>query len=299
MTENMQSVGVIGIGDMGSGLAKNLMAAGHTTYGFDVDAGRLDAFASAGGVSVGSAAEVGASADTVFVMVMTGEQAKSAILGDGLVSTMVTGGTIIVTATIHPAEVKEIEKGLAGSGLNLVDSPVTGGFAGAQNGTLTLMAAGSDEAMIKARATMEAVSATIHRVGDEIGMGQTVKACLQILTGTVFTAACEASVLAARNGVSGQVLHDVVSTSAAGSLVASMALQNITDRKFEGGGARIDTTYKDLTIALDLARNSGVPLFTAGTALQLFQAGKTAHPDGDNWAIARVLEDIAGPQSQS
>lgn len=290
----MQNVGVIGIGDMGSGLAKNLMAAGHTTTGFDVDPARMDAFASAGGVAVASASEVGTAAEVVFVMVMTGAQAKSAILDAGLASTMAPGGNIIVTATIHPDDMREIETSLEGSGLHLVDSPVTGGFVGAQNGTLTLIAAGSEAALTAARPAMEAVSAKIHRVGDTVGMGQTVKACLQILTGSAFTAACEASVLAAKNDVPGQVLHDVVCSSAAGSLVANMALQNITDRKFEGGGASLETTYKDLTIALDLGRASGVPLFTAGAALQLFQAGKSAYPGSDNWVIARVLEDIAG-----
>lgn len=295
----MRGIGVIGIGDMGSGLAKNLLATGHTTYGFDVDGKRLDAFASAGGIAGSSAAEVGAACDIVFVMVMTGAQAKSAILGDGLVSAMAPGGAIILTATIHPDDAREIELGLDGSGLYLVDSPVTGGYAGAQNGTLTLIAAGSDEAMAKASAAMAAVSGTIHRVGDAIGMGQTVKACLQILTGSVFSAACEASVLAAKNGVSGQVLYDVVSTSAARSPIANMALENINDRKFEGCGALIDTTHKDLVIALDLARKTGVPLFTAGTAMQLFQAGKTAYPGGDNWVIARVLEDIAGGAAET
>ena len=88
----MEIVDVVGIGDMGSGLAKNLMAAGHDTYGFDIDTVRLDAFALAGGNPVGSAAEVGAAANTVFVMVMTVKQAKSAILNDGLASTMAPGG---------------------------------------------------------------------------------------------------------------------------------------------------------------------------------------------------------------
>ena len=290
----MQSIGVVGIGDMGSGLARNLLAAGHTVYGFDVDAGRLDALASMGGKPLGSAAEVGAAASTVFVMVMTGAQAKSAILGDGLVSTMAPGGTIILTATIRPSEAREIEAQLEGSGLSLIDSPVTGGFDGAQAGTLTMIAAASDATLAKARPAMEAVSGTIHRVGTEIGMGQTVKACLQSLTGSIFAATFEASVLAAKSGVSGQVLFDVFSTSVSGCRATNMALENIIDRKFEGTGAHIDTTYKDLTIALDMAREAGTPLFTASTAMQLFQAGRTAYPDGDNWVVTRVLEEIAG-----
>ena len=94
----------------------------------------------------------------------------------------------------------------------------------------------------------------------------------------------------------GQVLYDVFSTSGAGCGVANTALHNIIDRKFEGTGSHIGTMYKDLTIALDMARSLGVPLFTASTAMQLFQAGKTKFPAGDNWVVTRVVEDIIGAE---
>jgi 3-hydroxyisobutyrate dehydrogenase-like beta-hydroxyacid dehydrogenase len=127
-------------------------------------------------------------------------------------------------------------------------------------------------------------------------MGQTVKACLQSLIGSIFGATFEAAALAAKAGVKGQVLYDVFSTSGAGCGVANTALANIIDRKFTHTGSHISTMHKDLTIALDLARELGVPLFTASTAMQLFQAGKTKHPDGDNWIVTRVIEDIVGAE---
>ena len=86
----------------------------------------------------------------------------------------------------------------------------------------------------------------------------------------------------------------MVSTSGAGCGIANTALRNIIDAKFEGTGSHINTMHKDLTIALDLARRHGVPLFSASTAMQLFQAGKTRHPDGDNWVVTKVLEEISG-----
>jgi 3-hydroxyisobutyrate dehydrogenase-like beta-hydroxyacid dehydrogenase len=141
---------------------------------------------------------------------------------------------------------------------------------------------------------MEAVSTSIHHVGDEPGMGQTVKACLQTIIGSVFSATCEAAGLAARAGVNGQVFFDVVSSSGAGSGVANTALENIIDRQFVGTGSHISTMYKDLTISLDMARDLGVPLHTASTAMQLFQAAKTRHPEGDNWIIVRLVEAITG-----
>jgi L-threonate 2-dehydrogenase len=158
------------------------------------------------------------------------------------------------------------------------------------------MAAGSEAALDHCRPVMEAVSQVIHRVGDTPGMGQTVKACLQSVTGSIFSATFEAAALAAKAGIKGQVLHDVISSSVAGCRAVDMALGNIIERRFSGGGSHIDTMHKDLTIVLSLARELGVPMFTAATAMQLFQAGKTKHPDGDNWIVARLLEDIVGAE---
>jgi len=134
--------GVIGLGDMGSGLAKNLMANGFECWGLDLSEARMVTFREMGGQAATSVAEVGRNADAVFVMVMNGDQARDVILGeDGLVANTATGGTVILTATIKPREAREIGLAMDGSGINLIDSPVSGGFPGAQGGTLTMMAA--------------------------------------------------------------------------------------------------------------------------------------------------------------
>jgi 3-hydroxyisobutyrate dehydrogenase-like beta-hydroxyacid dehydrogenase len=256
----------------------------------------MAAFTAMGGEACSTAAAVGEGADAVFVMVMNGDQAKSVILGDGLVSSMKPGTAILLTATIKTSEAEQIGEALKPTGIHLVDSPVSGGFPGAQGGTLTMMASAPDDVLSKFRPVMEAVSANIHHVGTSPGMGQTVKACLQSLIGSIFSATYEASVLAAKSGVSGQALFDVVSTSSAGCGIANSSLENIIDRKFENTGSHINTMYKDLTISLDLARDKGVPLFTAATAMQLFQAGKTRHPDGDNQVVTRIAEEIVGAE---
>jgi len=291
----MTIAGVIGLGDMGSGLAKNLIEKGFETWGFDLDQKRLDALSGMGGKVAADAGEVGRHADVVFVMVMTGAQAKSVLFGDdnnGMVSQMKPASTVILTATIKPSEARDIGAKLEGTGINLIDSPVSGGFPGAQSGTLTMMAAGKPDVMQAAEPVMQAVSATIHHVGEDAGMGQTVKACLQTLIGSIFSATFEASVLAAKAGVSGEVLYKVFSTSGAGCGVMSTALGNIIDRKFEKTGSHIATMHKDLTISLALAEELGVPMNMASTAMQLFHAGKTKYPDGDNWVVTRVIEDI-------
>ncbi|MBL6928196.1 MAG: NAD(P)-dependent oxidoreductase [Rhodospirillales bacterium] len=292
----MTRAGVIGLGDMGSGLAKHLIKNGFETTGLDLSEKRMAAFVEMGGKAAASTAEVGENSDAVYVMVMNGGQAKEVILGDGLIKTMKPGSVVILTATIMASEARELAEGLKGSGIEMIDSPVSGGFPGAQSGTLTMMAAGPAAVLETYKPVMEAVSKAIHIVGSEIGEGQTVKACLQSLIGSIFSATCEAAALAAKAGVSGQVLHNVFSTSGAGCGVSNGALENIIDRKFVGTGSHIATMHKDLTIVMDMARELEVPLFTAATAMQLFQSAKTKHPEGDNWIIARVMEDIVGAE---
>lgn len=293
----MQNVGIVGIGDMGSGLAKNLIKAGFAVYGHDLKPDRMADFVAMGGRACASAGEVGAACEAAFVMVMNGDEARDVLFGsgnNGLANTLPSGGCLLLTATIKPKEARYLATELDGMDLHIIDSPVSGGQPGAHGGTLTLMAAGTDAAMAAAQPAMDAVSGTIHHVGADFGMGQTVKACLQSLIGSIFAGAFESTALAAKAGIPGQVLYDVFSTSAAGCGITRAAIGAVIDRKFEKTGSHINTMHKDLTISMDLAMDLGVPLFTAGTAMQLFQAGRTMFPDGDNQVVARVSETIVG-----
>ena len=289
--------GVIGLGDMGSGLAKNLIAHGFETSGLDLSPERMAALTEMGGRAANSPADVGDGADAVFIMVMNGAQVKSVLFGDdGLMSTLKPGAGVLLTATIKPSEAREVQQLMAGSGVHLIDSPVSGGFPGAQGGSLTMMAAAPGPVLDEFQPVMEAVSSSIHRVGESAGDGQTVKAVLQSLLGAMFSATFEAAALAAKAGVPGQVIYDVVSSSSGGCGITSNALQKIIDRQFEGTGSHINTMHKDLTISMSLGEELGVPLWTAGAAMQLFHAGKSKYPNGDNWICTRVLEEIVGAE---
>lgn len=288
----MKTVGVIGLGNMGSGLAKNLIASNFTVPGYDLLSERMQEFEALGGQCKANAAEVGDGADAVFIMVMNGDQSKSII--KELKTTMKPGGVVILTATIHATEAVEVAELLEGSGLDLIDTPVSGGRPGAQGGTLTLMASAPEELMQKCNSVLQAVSGTIHHVGTEPGMGQTVKGCLQSVIGSIFSANFEATVLAAKAGVDADALYKVFSTSAAGCGITKAAIGAVIDREFQDTGSHISTMYKDLTISMDLARLHGVPLFTAATAMQMFQAGITRYPDADNQTVAKISEEIVG-----
>lgn len=293
----MKTTGIIGIGDMGSGLAKNLLKHGYHVTGLDLKPDRMRAFKDMGGLAASTPSDVGQSSEAVFVMVMTGDEAKAVILGEhGLVSHLPRDAAVILSATIKPREAVEIGAAMEGSGIHLIDTPVSGGYPGAQSGTLTMMAAAPQAVLDEFAPVMEAVSANIHRVGAKPGDGQTVKACLQSLIGAQFSATFEAAALAAKAGVSGQVLLDVFSTSSAGCGIVNNALEKIIDRQFEGTGSHINTMHKDLTISMDLGQELGVPLHTAAAAMQVFHAGRTKYPNGDNWVCTRVIEDIIGAE---
>jgi 3-hydroxyisobutyrate dehydrogenase/putative dehydrogenase len=294
---DMKRAGVIGVGDMGSGLAKNLIKNGFQVTGRDLLDHRMTALSDMGGTPARSTAEVGQNADAVFVMVMNGGEVRDVIFGDGgLLNHMAPGGAIILSATIKPHEARQIGAEMAGSGIHLIDTPVSGGFPGAQGGTLTMMAAAPAAVLDEFAPVMRAVSANIHRVGTDPGDGQTVKACLQSLIGAQFSATFEAAALAAKAGVPGQVLLDVFSTSSAGCGVVNNALEKIIDRQFEGTGSHIRTMHKDLTISMGLGEELGVPLHTAAAAMQIFHAGKSRYPNGDNWACTQVIEQIIGAE---
>ncbi|MBL6842316.1 MAG: NAD(P)-dependent oxidoreductase [Verrucomicrobiae bacterium] len=290
-------IGIIGLGDMGFSMARNILKAGYQLTGFDLREERLEMLEALGGKRASSPAEVGEVADAVFIMVMTGKQAESIVSGeDGLLKTMNPGKTILLTATIEPHEARSIGKTVAKKGVHLIDAPVSGGQNGAESGTLALMAAADKEVWDENLDLMKAVGENIFHVGEEIGIGQTVKASLQALIGCTFTAIFESLVLGSKAGVSGKVLYEVFSASGVSSPLFKNCAKLIMDRKFKDTGSQIGTMYKDLGITMDLARQNGVPMFTTAAAQQLFQSGISKFPEEDNWTITKVLEEIAGKE---
>ena len=290
-------IGIIGLGDMGFSMARNILKAGYQLTGFDLREERLEMLEALGGKRASSPAEVGEVADAVFIMVMTGKQAESIVSGeDGLLKTMNPGKTILLTATIEPHEARSIGKTVAEKGVHLIDAPVSGGQNGAESGTLALMAAADKKVWDENLDLMKAVGENIFHVGEEIGIGQTVKASLQALIGCTFTAIFESLVLGSKAGVSGKVLYEVFSASGVSSPLFKNCAKLIMDRKFKDTGSQIGTMYKDLGITMDLARQNGVPMFTTAAAQQLFQSGISKFPEEDNWTITKVLEEIAGTE---
>ena len=295
----MKKVAVVGLGNMGLGMARNLLAAGFDVTGFDLRPERGQLLADAGGAAAESLADC-ADADAVFVMVMSGAQVMDVIAGaGGLQEALKPGATIIVSATIQPGEMRAVAAAIAGRSLRLIDSPVSGGQFGAEAGTLTLMAAAERADFEANQDALKAVGEQIFHVGEEIGMGQTVKAALQALIGVSFVGIFESLALGAAAGVKGETLFEVFSsTHVANTPFFKNCAALIMERKFEDSGSHIATMHKDLGISMALAHEKGMPLFATGAAYELFQAGISRFPKGDNWTIVRFLEEFTGAEVQ-
>ena len=287
----MKKIGVIGLGNMGMGIAKNLIKAGYETTGFDLRDSCIKELVNNGGKAAESVEKVGEICDVAFVMVMNGAQVKDVVtkLSPGLKDK----GTIVITATITPEEVKNAYKIAQKNNIKMIDSPVSGGLQGAHEGTLTLMSAAENEVLNNCKNILETISKDIFHVGINIGDGQTVKASLQVFIGATFTAIFESLVLGSKAGIDGKTLYDVFSSSGVSSPLFKNCAKLIMDRKFENTGSHISTMYKDLGISLDMAKQNGVPMFTAAAAFELFQAGISMYPEGDNWSIVKLLEKMA------
>ena len=291
----MERVGVIGLGNMGIGMAKNLVKKGFALTVYDARKEPVEEMVGLGASAAATPREVGEQSEIVFIMVLNGAQVKDVVTGrQGLIQGIKPGAVVICTATIERSTMVEVAGALERRGVGVIDSPVSGGQPGAAAGTLTMMAAGKSEVYQRCEKVLQAVGKNIYHVGEEIGMGQTVKGALTALTGSCYGGIFEALVLGTKAGVRPEILFDVISTSMVGNALFRDTARHIMNRRFKGAGAGIQTMYKDLGITLSMARDSGVPMFTAGTAFQLFQAGLSLRPEEDNWTIVKILEEIAG-----
>lgn len=294
----MKKVGIIGIGDMGMGMAKNLIKDGFAVQGYDINSKRLAAFEEVGGKACASCAEVGIGADVVFIMVLNAQQAENAIFGEnGLAENLQSETVVILTATIGKAPVEAIAaRLLEEKGVRMIDSGVSGGQFGAEAGTLTMMASGSRDVFDACQDVMQSVGQKIFYVGEAPGMGQVVKSCLQAMGAIVYAATFETLILGAAAGVDMQTLTDVVASSVCGTPSFKNAAEKIMDRAFVGTGSHVGTMYKDVCITMAMGKELGAPLPTTAIANQIFQATITKYPDEDNWAAIKMYEDIVGIQ---
>jgi 3-hydroxyisobutyrate dehydrogenase-like beta-hydroxyacid dehydrogenase len=288
-------VGVIGLGNMGMGAALNLLHKGHDVTGCELREDIRTAFATEGGKVVDSPAALPTDLEAVVVFVINAAQTEQVLFGEnGCLARMQKGAVILCCATVAPAAAKSLGKQIEDAGFLMIDSPVSGGSVGARAGTMTVMGSGSDPAFAKAAPILEAISTKVWRLGNEIGVGSTVKMVNQLLAGVHIATAAEALALGIRAGADPETLYKVISESAGSSWMWQNRVPHILAGDDTPSSA-VNIFVKDLGIVLDQARSLTFPLPMAAAAHQLFLAA-AANGQGlkDDSFVIRVWEQLTG-----
>lgn len=290
----MIRVGLIGLGAMGSPMARNLMKAGFPLTVWARRTEAADAIRAEGAEWADSPAALAASNDVVVTMVTNSPDVRGLVLDQGLLEHAKPGSVCVDMSTIAPPVAKELAAACASRDVDFLDAPVSGGTQGAAAGTLTIMVGGTKEGLEKARPVLEALGQRIFHMGPS-GSGDVVKLVNNILVGTIAAATAEALLLGVKAGADAATLAEVVgaSTGASWQLANQFPL-----RAFNGSfqpGFMTELLTKDLDLALDLGGQIETPLLLTALTRQLYGISAASGYSRDDYtSVLRVLESSAG-----
>ncbi len=287
------SIGFIGLGIMGSGMAANLDAKGHDLVVWNRTASRMEPLVDRGAEPAKSPADVAKRCDIVMISVSDTPDVEAVLEGpEGVLEAVAPDSLIVDHSTISPSATVRLAAKVAEKGGSWLDAPVSGGSEGAEKGTLSIMVGGSEEDLERAMPHLEAYGTTITHVGPT-GTGQLVKIVNQILVVVNQLGASEALLFAQQAGLNLETTIDAVKDGAAGSWMLANRGPQMIVRDWRPGFS-IDLQQKDLRLALDAADELGVPL--PGTAL-VFQLYRALQNQGlgteGNHALVKALEEMS------
>ena len=287
----MANVAFIGLGKMGSPMAARLLQAGHKVYAFNRSRPAVDALAKQGAYPTASAAEAAANGEVVLTALPTPQTVEDVYrqlaVGARRGQIYADHSTVSLGLNRRCAEL------LAARGAQFLDAPVSGGPAGAQAGTLTVMVGGDKAAFEAALPVFQAFGKNIRLCGGT-GAGQAVKLVNQLLVGVHTAAIAEAAVLGARLGADPKTVLEVIGTSFGGSTMMTRNLPRFISRDFSAATS-VRLLLKDLGIIHDEAKSGNVPLLLGAIAEQRFlEAFGRGFADEDMAALVKLWEDAAG-----
>ncbi len=285
-------IGFIGLGNMGGPMAANLVKAGHTVTGFDLNPAALEALQSAGGKTAASAAEAASGAQVVITMLPAGEHVRQVFLHQGGLLDEVKDyrPLLIDCSTIDVDTAREVTAAAAEVGLAMLDAPVSGGTAGAQNATLTFMVGGTDEAFACGQPVLAAMGKNIFHAGGP-GAGQAVKICNNMMLAINMIGVSEGFLLAQKLGLDWDKLHQICSTATSNS----WALSNYcpapgpvpaapSNRDYAAGFAAA-LMLKDVKLSQAAAEATGSPTPLGAMAMSFYQQVVDAGEGGKDFSV--------------
>lgn len=294
------NVCVVGLGSMGMGVARSCIAAGLQTAGVDLDLEKCRALVEAGAVDAGAVCKDAENLDALVLLVVNAKQCKAVLFGEnGFANRMKPGAVVMVSSTISAADAKEIASGLEQKGLLVLDAPVSGGAAKANTGDITVMAAGKKEAFDRLKPVLDAVAGKVYNIGEEIGLGATVKIIHQLLAGVHIAAGAEAMALAARANIPLDVMYDVVTHAAGNSWMFENRMKHVVDGDYTAKSA-VDIFVKDLRLVSETGLALNFPLPLASTAYTMFaNASNAGFGKLDDSAVIKTFSGVKLPEKDA
>jgi 3-hydroxyisobutyrate dehydrogenase len=288
------TVGFIGLGIMGRGMAANLLKAGFQVCVWNRTASRAEALLEAGATLAKDPADLARRCEVIITCVSDTPDVERVILADGgVIEGAAPGSLVIDMSTISPEATRAIAARLLERGIYMLDAPVSGGSEGAARGTLSIMVGGDAAQVERAMPFFQAMGKTVTHVGGA-GAGQTVKLVNQILVVVTMLGVGEALLLAQAGGLDLEKTLAAVSGGAAGSWMLSNRGPQVIKRDWRPGFT-IDLQQKDLRLVLEAGKSLGVPMLGTSLVYQLYNTLQNQGLGAEgNHALVKALEHLAG-----
>jgi 2-hydroxy-3-oxopropionate reductase len=289
------AIGFVGLGAIGTPLARALVAAGHVLVAYDVDESRLEAIGSNAVISAESPRDVAERVETVLVSLPTPDVVRQVACGpDGLVLGAALR-TYVDLSTTGAEVARDVAATLAKRNVDVIDAPVSGGVAGAHARTLAVMASGSDEAFARVEPLLRTFGKNVFHVGREPGQGQVAKLLNNLLSATAMAITSEALVVGTRAGLEPETLLEVFNAGSGRNTATNDKFPtHVLPRTF-GSGFRLALMAKDVELCLAEARAQRVPMLVGGLVQQLWTlAAAEGADDADHTEFVRLIEAWTG-----
>jgi L-threonate 2-dehydrogenase len=262
-------VAFVGLGAMGFAMASKLLAHQIRVIGFDVRPEAIQRFETAGGAGATSVAAACTGAAGLIVMTVNADQADDVLFAKGGLAALAPGATVIVMATCAPARIQQMAERVVATGRTFIDAPVSGGVAGAEAGTLTIMAAAPAAVFAANERVLRAMGSNLYHLGEVAGQGASMKVVNQLLCGVHIAAAAEGLAFAERSGIDPKLALELLSGSAAASwMLKSRGPRMVSDDPTVT--STVDIFVKDLGLVLDAGKSAKMGLPLAALAHQMF-----------------------------
>ena len=286
-----QQTGLVGVGNMGGGMAKRLLSLGWPVVVHDLDADKVSELNALGAQMGTTAAAVAQAADTVIVCVIDAAQVQQVFDGpQGLLAGLKAGQTVIMCPTIAPSDTEHFAQQLQAIGVHMVDAPMSGGPIRAGNGTMSLMLAAPEQVLAAQDALLQALSNQCVLISHRVGDGARVKLVNNLLAGINLVGACEAMVLAEKMGLSQDTALSLIERSSGQSWIATDRLRRVfaNDTSI---GSHMRLLAKDTRLAMASAGQVGFSGWLGADAAKAFamacEQGMTDLDDSQMLAFIR------------